>query len=385
VHSADGVVTFTYDAPGWADVNLDFEYGDTVSVYDSGFDDQYYGVLYLINPSTRELVFLGYPTLETGTLTLVDLSITGVQTPAVVVWPKDGSQFYPLRVVYGEDYTITEDVTSGGNRFYKVVFEDDFESNYSTYFPDAALNPKTYDVAFRARLSTDESGHASVIKAMVERAGLATKASSFTSAGSALDALCYFQIPQFDEQSVGSYRDYIQLILQSTLGVLYLDNDFEAVYELLVAPSSTDATTPSIYLRDSLRIELDYQDIVDQIIAYNPHNAIQPLKGFTESSSTTLESIKARHLHGIKNTTRFRHVLNDISGRLQAILDVRSSRRATYRFKTATKHLDAEIGDDMQLESSVLLGGDSSTDLKIVSLDKSLDDVEVEATDLQEL
>jgi hypothetical protein len=387
INHSGGVVLLTYNSGAWSNAALDFDYGDSAKVTHSG--DNYSGVVTIIDPTNRQVTLQGYEDIAaTGNLT--GATIVGQPAPAIWIYKKDNSVFYPTPMIYDRDYYLGDGVTSGGNTFHQVIFYDDFETNYPGVFNTGDgeyLHPNNFEVLYRARPKLDNANHADLLQSMCEKSGLAVDAASFAASKSALDAFCFFQIPQFDETDFHSYRDYVQLILQSTLGILYVNNDFEAVYELLAAPSpAADAmTNPSIYMRDSLRIEHEYQDIVDQIVAYNAHNVAQPIKGYTQSSSTTAESIKARHLHGINNVTRFRHVLNDISGRLQTILDIRSTRRATYRFKTATKHLDAQIGDDMTLESPLLPGGAASIDLKILSLDKSLDDTEVEATDLEEI
>jgi hypothetical protein len=68
--------------------------------------------------------------------------------------------------------------------------------------------------------------------------------------------------------------------------------------------------------------------------------------------------------------------------RVDDIKNYLASRQAVYSFKTATKLLDANIGDDITLESDIVLGGSGSVNLKIISLEKSANGVQVEATDL---
>jgi len=169
------------------------------------------------------------------------------------------------------------------------------------------------------------------------------------------------------------------------MGILYANNNFELEYQLLSAPSSSSAITNDRYLKDSLAIDIDYQDIVTQLIAYNPHRSWDEALDAAKSPSETVTSAVAEHLHGVKNTVRFRHVLEQITDRIADIFAIMSNRRAIYSFSTATKNLDSEIGDDLQLESDQLLGGESARDLKIISLDKSADRVDVEATDLLDI
>ena len=354
----------------WA--NVEIAIGQFIKFEESG--DTAYGEVYEINTSTRTISLLVTGTTRSWT---TSVTLTPSAAPTIKVTTSD-SEFV---LTWGFEYTFSETTTTGGNKYVSITFLNNFEALNGNL---SVLHPRTHQIFFRVAPSVVSANHADVVQSICESSGLTVDSTSFAASKAELSALGYFSMPQFDESDFGTYRDYLQLLLKSTLGIVYLNNDFQVAYDLLAAPSSSDITTANDHLIGP-NFSVEYQDIVTQLIAYNPHNSDQPNVGYTESSGSTVESFKARYLHAVQNVDRFRHVLNDISGRLQAILDVRSSRRATYRFKTATKHLDAEIGDDMQLESSVLLGGDSSTDLKIVSLDKSLDDVEVEATDLQEL
>lgn len=376
-----GVGTFalalTYSAPNWA--LLDVALGDNITFTDGGSNTGY-GSLNEIDASTNTLHFLclALPT----TFTIANIVISNNKAP-FLVFEKASKRspantttglYYPT---YGWNFTYNITTTSGGNEYMEVTFN----SNLGDY-----LDPNNFKLYYRARCSVASSTvHGSLIQAMCEDVGLTVNSASITTANSTLNKTVYCSYPYFDEDDYKTYREYLQDILQSTLGILYLNNSFEVEYALLSAPSSSNAVTQSLVLRDSASVSVDYQDIVDQIIAYNPHNAGQAELVYTETASTTLSSTKARYLNGIRKATRFRHVLNDISTRLQDILDVRSTRYALYRFRTATEHLDAEIGDDLQFEHRILLGGDTAKDLKILSLSKGKDFTQIEATDLEDI
>jgi len=77
--------------------------------------------------------------------------------------------------------------------------------------------------------------------------------------------------------------------------------------------------------------------------------------------------------------------MEDITGRIDDIRKIRSARRVIYDLRTATNNIDSNIGDDFQLDSAQIIGDGTSIDLKIITLDKSNDEVRIQATDLQEL
>ena len=91
------------------------------------------------------------------------------------------------------------------------------------------------------------------------------------------------------------------------------------------------------------------------------------------------------HFHDIENTINFNHVLDDISGRIDDIAAHRGTRKATYTLATATEQIDAEIGDDITLESDLILGGSGTDNLKITSIRKDGKKVTITADDIEGL
>jgi hypothetical protein len=137
-----------------------------------------------------------------------------------------------------------------------------------------------------------------------------------------------------------------------------------------------------LILKDSQKVSVEYQDIVSELIASNPH---RPDADAIAGTSVTVKSNKSKHLHGIDRRETMTHVLDDISGRLPDILTVRAAPRNTYEFATATEHLEALLGDDLTLSSQIALGGDGSVALKVIALDKDTNNVSLQASDLKDL
>lgn len=372
------IVALKYSDAEWA--TLDVDYYDVCEV--SG---DFRGYATIINPTTKQIALSGASGELSATGDITGASVSGVASPAIAIWPRDESAFYPTVCIPGRQFTLNTTATEGGNNFYSITFDDNFENDSNIGLADP-LHPRTQAVFYRAKPTLTGANHADFIQSMLEHVGLTVDSTTFATAKSSLDANCYFQIPQFDESDYGSYLDYLQLILQSTFGILYLNNSFEIEYKLLGSFSSTISVTEDDYLINTWNCEVEYGDIVNQIVAFNPHNAEQPAIGiYQETGSTTVSNDAAKYLHDIEKTIRFRHVLNDISARLQTILDYRSQRRAIYSFQTATQDLAREIGDNLQLEGDNILGSDTEKDIKIITLDKQTDSTFVEASDLEEL
>lgn len=348
-----------------------FRIGDTfVATYLS--TNYYLRVLYV--DRTNNYV---YVTKETAIATGV--TVAGNDCPSIVVSNDTDETHYLL---YGRDFTATVTLTSGGNKYLKVTLVNNFEATFGI----PTLDPGVFRVRFRVRPNTTNAMHGFVVQSLLENTGLDVLVSSITSANSALPVNCNFSIPYFDQTDYSTYITYVEKILASTLGYISLNNDFEIEYHLFQAPSSTNEITDIDILKSQYKVEIDYKDIVHQIIAYNPHwSSSEAIEDTSNTPSVTETSLKARHLHGIIKTTRFVHVLEKMNTRLSDILAVRSNRKAIYNFATKIINIDNIIGDDIKLVRGGILGGDASKQLKILSLDKSPEQTRILATDLLDL
>lgn len=308
-----------------------------------------------------------------GSDVTTDWTFHSHNAPALFV--KESGKDYVVPLHYERDYSVTTVTTSSGNKYQKVTLGNDFTGEPSNGNVDG-LDPAVHEILWRHG-AADDLGHGAVLKRIVEQVGIDVDDASFAAADAALPAEVAFSIPKFDEQDFGSYLEYAQEILKSTLGYLALNDSFEAEYHLLAAPGdTTDQVEDDSMLGDGAKVSIDYQDLVTQLIAYNPHAPME------ENSSATAVSAKAEYLHGIKRSSRFPHVLADITGRIDVLLAVRAHRKATYRLTTAVDHLDSSLGDDLTLRSGMVLGTSGQVKLKITSLDKRADQVDIEATDL---
>lgn len=280
----------------------------------------------------------------------------------------------PIRATEGYDYTVNQTTTSGGNKHVSITMNAGLNGRYPTY-GTFILSPETCTMYCRVFGPTNY-GHGQLLKLMCNTVGIETNDSTFTAADAAVTEKVAMSIPMQDETEYGQYLDYAEKILSSTLGYLAIGSDFKAEYHLTAAPSGSLTVGKSRYIRDSLSWTLDYQDIISEITATNNHWPV------SDSSYSNL-NYAAKYLHGVDNPFHFNHVLKSLNSTGANVLKLRSKRRASYTFSTSTVNIDSAIGNDVTLESDKILGGASSDDVKIVSLEKNTEQTTITAIDLE--
>lgn len=348
-----------------------FRVGDTFVITQASVD--YYLRVVYVDRSLNYVYTTKEASISTGAV------VSSNNCPSIVLGSFDQTYY----AMYGRDYTATVTTTSGGNKYLKITFANNFEANHAGL---TVLNPGDFKIYYRIRPDTTNGKHGSVLKNMLEKAGMTTVASTFTTANTNLDAKCNFSIPTLFEQDFSTYVKYVQDILKSTLGYITINNDFEIEYHLYAPPAGTITLTDTDILEKTSDIEIEYRDIVSSIIAYNPNWASdEATEDSANTASKTLSSNKTKYLHGIDKAIRFVHVLEKINDRLQDILDLRSERKAFYSIRTKTVNLDSIIGDDFILSRGGILGSDTTKNLKIISINKSQSEVSLILTDLYNL
>lgn len=350
-----------------------FFVGDTMIVNDGGVD-RYVRVVF-VDKVLNKIYITKESNLTTGDNVLAN------DLPSLVIKSSvDNSDFL---LIYGRDYTASVTTTTGGHSLVKVTLEDDFESNHVGI---TALDPGEHFVFFRIRPDITNAKHGSVVKKLLESAGLSVDSASVTTANSTLDTNANFSIPQVRAHDYGPYTLFIERVLKSTLGAIRLNNNFDIEYKLFETPSSTDEITNTDILSGSYKTSVDYKDIVTKIIAFNPHfnsseQDIDPLN----TPFATSENTKSAHLHAIENVNRFQHYLERMDNKISDHINVLSERRAIYSFRTKTPNLDSLLGDDVKLTRSGLLGDDTSRSVSILEISKKPSGVDLICSDLQNL
>ena len=223
--------------------------------------------------------------------------------------------------------------------------------------------------------------HGATLKFLLNKLDLDIKLSTFDDADIALAVNTNFSIPFFDSEDYSEYYTYIEKILESTLGYLRINENFEFEYHLFSAPNSTDEINDTDIVKKSYSVSIDYTNIIYQFIAYNPHCNVADFP----DSSASAKTKKVKFLHGIQKTVRFQHVLEDIASRVSAHSGLRAERKALYSFATKVKNLTSLLGDNFKLKKQGILGNESEKNITLLDMSKGTDHVSATFQDLKGL
>ena len=271
--------------------------------------------------------------------------------------------------------SLTTTTTTAGNKILSCTFGDDIENHASdpiwSYGGDP-ISPDTHDIYVYI--------HAEGLDNAVEWANeLFEAATGLELSGDLGDPKTNFYIPSVGESEIGSYRSYLQKICQSVAGYIVENSSGAGEAALLAAPSA--GTLINGANAHDFAVAVEYADIKTSIRLSNPQMRD---KFFTTDDDYEVEESDtiAPHLHKTVDVETLEHILESIEHRSDEVIALKANRRAIYSFRTATTMLDADIGDDITLESDIVLGGSGTANLKIIGLEKSASEVLVEATDL---
>lgn len=287
---------------------------------------------------------------------------------STIVIQQGASYYYPL---FSRDYTVA--YSSQTNDIVKVTFTNNFEANHSGM---ATLDPGNSTVRFRAWSDTaGDYDHGDVVSSILTDAGLSVNSASITAANSALTATTNFYNPPIDSDSFESYQSVLEKLLSSTFGFLSLNNDLEIEYHVFDTLSPSNSITDREILLRTMRMKVDYNDIITSLKPENPHDIIE-----VNYTNASIEDTRSQYLHGVKVTRPYFHYLSN-TNRMQKILDVLSERRAVYMFDLKTEP-DAIIGDEFTLSRNYLLGNETSDSVITIGTTKTATGVTLMTTDL---
>ena len=309
----------------------------------------------------------------------INLTSTFTNLPSIAISVFDPTIGATKNVVYEHDYTVDDTTaTSGGNRFVKITFVN----NVETFYGFSDLDPDKHTIYYRVS-NSEVWSHADFIQEVCGHIGLTTEATSFSDAETDLPVNVQFAIPNFDEIDYDTYLKYVQDVLSSALSYLKINTSFEVEYHLIEAPISSDVRDNKLMLADGTEGSVEYQDLQTTIIAYNPHNSSFQITQATPTPSETRSSTKSRYLNELENVTRFRHVLETITSRIDTHIGFKSTRFTKYKFQTATQDIDSGLGDDLELQNKIVCGSSDTQDVKIITIEKSPKLTSIEASDFK--
>lgn len=242
------------------------------------------------------------------------------------------------------------------------------------------INPEEIQLKFKIKPPRNNANHSDILKFLVQELNISINTSSFTTAKSDLDANVIFSIPEKNNNSHQTYLEIIQKLLQSTLGHIYLDSDFFIGYKLFSQPTGGEIIDKDDILDGSFSVSFDYDDLETKIVAFNNGtDRFDPL-----NYSTTDGELQNNKFFYKKNLSYFEldHFLEDISLRFDEILSLKSNRKILISFSSVSKLFDAKIGDNLILRRSKLPDDETEMNVKIISLIKTPNRVDVVVTDL---
>jgi len=267
--------------------------------------------------------------------------------------------FFPLAGTY------IEETLASGNKLIKLNLD-----KLQLGFLQPFFDPSKHKIIF-SMTPADTSTHSEIVGDICSLAGLETNSASFTQAQTDLSESCLFQIPFKGQSQYPTYHKVVEKILQSTFGILYLDNELEVNYQILSLPSLGDDTNDSSILARTSRVLIEYNDVQTKIEGNNKHYNNTVSTSFGDTPFASEENTKAKYLNGFDKKQVIEHVLENFDSQAAKILGFLSKRRVEYSFDIATELVDKIIGDDLSLSTFVLIGGSVTENVKIIGLKKS--------------
>ena len=380
------ITSVTTPAGGMRQLNLNFNpsaafsAGETLRFQIAAVDHY----AYITGVSSSYLQVVEYTATPTTSITHIPvpriaIAINGLEYVAPNLGP--GTLAIPF---YHRDYTVADTATSGGNYYSEITFTNDFEATIDAFLGNifgGAINvlaPDIHTVSFR--IKTTVGSVFDEMALMIQKCGLTVDPTSFEEAEDQITIRSpAMHIPNIDEDLYGSYLDYIESMLFSTLCYLKTKESGAIGIGYLTLPDSTDTRDQSLVLDGMTGLKVNYDDLATSMIFYNPH--VDPADS-TGGGSYTLTNEKAKHLHGTVNVNRVKHCMEIFIERLSDHLNLLSNRNVTYSYTVATEDIDTELGDDVLLSNPVVLGTSEERSVKIISIDKSSREIIIEASDL---
>lgn len=284
-----------------------------------------------------------------------------------------------LLPAYNRDFTHSTTLTSGGHNRHEITFTNNFEANHAS---SDTLDPETHTVKFLIAFSdSTDLTHGAIVSKLLTESGLVVNTASITAANAALTQTMYFQIPGRSEGAYGSYRQYLEAILKTTLAYVRVNDDDEVEYNLLTAPAPGYGVDEDNAV--AMGVDLNYEDTIGTFVFDNPNlpaGSSAPTPGLV---STHAEFVA--QLFGTRKTETFEHVGGPTRSpvRDDEIVSLRANRLATYRHRLAMQGVTILLGDNVTIAGRIVIGGVASIDCRVIGIEKGNDGVTITAADLQ--
>ncbi len=300
-------------------------------------------------------------------------SIRRIAIPQITV--KDGENYYNLN--YITDYNFTTNV----NGHYQVTFSSSVLSG----------NVKADSEIYYRCYNHDNLNHGTVLSQIIEAAtDLFVDDASVTTANST-SFITNFSVPFFGSTEFPKIRDIVERLLISTFGYLTIDSHNLLQYKLIQSLSPTLTITDNEIIKDSIKQEIKYSDICNDITLTNNHGEYIASLAAQSSMSGSIKdtrkfivstNIGDYYLFKQKNAKQIEIAVVNPANSQNIIASVITKRRNTIEFKTKGINFLSLLGDDITINSSYLVGNSTTNIYKIMSITQTADETTIRAIDL---
>lgn len=330
-------------------------------------------------------------------------SITNNVHPAMTVWMEGGDQ-----VTNKDLYTpasLNPDVrfTFHGTRYLpftvsltsythasRTINHVNFTVNPSTaglldtQNGDANSNPlANKNVYYAYRLSTEDT-HASGLKFLVESAGMATNAASFTQADTDLPSTnLAMTLPLNLGKEHDTYLKACEAVTSSTFGVLSINSDQEVEYKIIDTIVTPDLVRDdNDIINGSVSTKIEYQDIATSFV-FNHGQITTPSFAGGISVSASVESAYSQFLNRTFKVKEIKHYLKSLTGVTARISGYLKNAVVEYTITTSSKDLDTQISSSVELTNPAVTNPSGVTSGVVVGIDSSASSTNIKINEIR--
>lgn len=293
--------------------------------------------------------------------------------------------------MYARDYAIDYDLTAKTLGF---VFQTSLESNLgmpSNLTPFDKVYCRIYGIKNSGYDETETNNYCRGVYILRDSLTSVVGSSNvdlteFTSVAASVTDLVGIAIPDRSGKQFPTYKELITQLVQTLLLKIFIDDNNKWTIKVTGPVGSTVKSIDSTEIIDgSFMYDLSYKDIYSVVnVEYSDREIGE--KGTLENnfSITTYESNTAKYIHKIDRQKSFKS-LHFLSSEAQTLANrlgyYFGDRLGKIKFGAKHRFFNSELGDTITLSRDNLPGELASIDGAIISIDKSLREINIELDD----
>lgn len=249
---------------------------------------------------------------------------------------------------------------------------------------DTNSNPLANKNVYYAYRLASEDTHATGLKFLLESAGMATNATSFTQADTDLpDINLAMTLPLNLGKEHDTYLKACEAVTSSTFGVLSINSDQEVEYKVLDTVVTPDLVRDdNDVINNSVSAKIEYQDIATSFI-FNHGQITTPLFSGGISVSASVESAYSQFLNRTFKVREIKHYLKDLTGVVSRISGYLKNAVVEYTITTSSKDLDTQISSSVELTNSSVTNPSGVTSGVVVGIDSSASSTNIKINEIR--